>query len=503
MSLFPTVVDMKQKIVFCRQCHRWEYITGFSGNILRTQCGKQYTGPFTVNHSIFNYGYEIVEHDRVYSIRIKSQTSSTTLRRLLESCYTLDLNKKVLYCNGKPVFENDDLNLSLCAEITNEILERMGAEYKEKFGFKPTITSGFKSLNLIIDYMLSPFNINFFKIAQHWGLNPYDPQFASLSSGDTPDAEKEMFDSLGIKPTKAVRKMYEKFPQSVICYAAAYDMGFTDANLLQKTGSIRFYAFLSYYMISFAGGMIRYDVREQLKKFVTDMLAVSNQKTVWSSIERTCEVLADPHVPNNIVTDGIRTYGLCSEQLTEREKKDILHEGFNSYTHDFLVRREAVIRREHPELTDEFNESRENIVFDLEPGFLALEYKAGDDRRRKKGKVEKGEDPYEPVPDADRYCFYVARDSFTLRTVGSEMHNCVGWGYTKSVQQRAATIVYAVYQQKYKICIEVTPDFTIRQSLGPANTPLQGDALEAYHEWCVEKRIHFTKAFSIHGAPLM
>ena len=81
------------------------------------------------------------------------------------------------------------------------------------------------------------------------------------------------------------------------------------------------------------------------------------------------------------------------------------------------------------------------------------------------------------------------------------MHNCVGWGYAQSVAKRRATIVYAMYKEKYQICIEVTPDFQIRQSLGPHNRPLEGDALEAYFEWCDEKSIKRTKAFGVHGAP--
>lgn len=42
------------------------------------------------------------------------------------------------------------------------------------------------------------------------------------------------------------------------------------------------------------------------------------------------------------------------------------------------------------------------------------------------------------------------------------MHNCVGWGYKQAILERRATIVYALFNNQYKICIEVTPKFTIR-----------------------------------------
>ena len=54
---------------------------------------------------------------------------------------------------------------------------------------------------------------------------------------------------------------------------------------------------------------------------------------------------------------------------------------------------------------------------------------------------------------------------------------------------------------KYKICIEVTPNFTIRQAFGPCNSELDGEAFKAYSEWCQEKHIVRRKAFSIHCAP--
>lgn len=68
--------------------------------------------------------------------------------------------------------------------------------------------------------------------------------------------------------------------------------------------------------------------------------------------------------------------------------------------------------------------------------------------------------------------------------------------------ERRATIVYAKYRGKYKICIEVTPQFEVRQALGPSNSKLSGDALEAFIEWCDKKDIRRTYAFGhVRGAP--
>ena len=494
LSVFPTIVNLEQKTVFCRQHKRWEKIPAFQQNVLKTACGTLYTGPFTHDETIFNYNYAVSKKESGWYIKVNSQTVSTKSRRLLENIWEVNMQRKRLFKNGTPVFAREAITGVLCKELTTEILSDMGAIYKEEFGICPTVASKLGGFNVILGYMLSPFNINFYRIAQHWGLNPYDPDFAALSSGNTPTAENEMFDSMGIKPTKTLRKLYQKFPQSVICYAAAQDMGFTDVNILQKSPAPSFYAFLKYYMISFAGGQITYIIRDSIKQFVRDMLALSNQKTVWNSIERTVGFFANGTVAKIVITDAINMYPVCARHLTDHEKKEVMSEGFNQYTHDFFLR-----RQEQLGLDSIFSNHKVevNVPFTIEPEFMALEYKTG--RQFQENPVTH---ELEEVPDEERYCFYVAKDSYKLKEIGSAMSNCVGWGYKNAVLERRATIVYAMFRKKYRICIEVTPDFSIRQALGPHNTQLQDDALQAFFEWCDKKDIKRPHAFGqIHVAP--
>lgn len=502
LSAFPTIVNSKQRQVWCRSCHKWEPIVAFSNNVLKAQCGKLYGGPFTPNGSIFSYGFDVSKRDKTYYICVQSQTVTTDYRRLLENKYELDIQNKRLLKDGILTYNRKDITGALCKELTQKLVDEIGDEYKSQYGIKPSVTSGLKGFSLLLGYLLCPFNVNFYVISRHWGLNPYDADFTSISSGDTPNAENEMFASLGIRPSKSIRKLYQKFPQGVISYAAAKDLGFTDVNLLMKSANARWYAFFQYFMITVCEGEISYTVRTPLQRFVRDMLVLTNQKTVWNSLDRTVNYLLNPEIQNFYVIDGIQMYVRKARHLTDREKRQILSEGFNQYTHDFLLR-----RRNHPvtgtlmdvwyeytggedELPPEVNE-----VFKLEQNFLDLEYKAGDDFILNENKERV------PVPDEDRYCFYVARDSQTLRTIGSEMSNCVGWGYAEAVRERRATIVYAKYKGKYKICIEVTPDFSIRQAFGPYNTELKDEDFEAYSEWCIEKNIVRKKAFQIRAAP--
>ena len=280
-------------------------------------------------------------------------------------------------------------------------------------------------------------------------------------------------------------------------------MGITNPNILRDSASYAFYDFFKYHAISFLGG-VEYRVRYALKKFVEDLLPLCDERTVWNSLRRTFEYSAlNGHA---ITADALFMYPAISELLTEREKKEVMREGFNLYTHNFILRRQQALRdemranRREQEALDraERLERAKTVKFPIEQPFLDLEYKAGERYR-----VNPATKDREEVPDTERYCFYVARTEYDLITIGSEMSNCVGWGYSNAVMERRATIVYALYRGKYEICIEVTPDFCIRQAYGPHNHYLTGRAYEAYEEWCKENHIVFKKLFGgFHGAPL-
>ena len=70
LSTFPTIVDAKKMKVWCRSCHRWEKILAFSQNVLKSECRKLYTGPFTTNHSVFSYGFDISQKDKTFNIHM-------------------------------------------------------------------------------------------------------------------------------------------------------------------------------------------------------------------------------------------------------------------------------------------------------------------------------------------------------------------------------------------------------------------------------------------------
>lgn len=74
-------------------------------------------------------------------------------------------------------------------------------------------------------------------------------------------------------------------------------------------------------------------------------------------------------------------YAGISAFLTDREKKKL----FNTYTHDFLIRRQNQLSNQERRIK---NRKEEKIKFDIEQEFLDLEYKCGKDfyLDKKKGK---------------------------------------------------------------------------------------------------------------------
>ena len=100
LSLFPTVIEPKTHTVFCRRCHRWEYIRLAGRKRLMSECGKVYTRPFVTENRLVDYGYDIQKRDNAYFIRIRYQRASNENRRLQYIINITDTNRPTLIKNN-------------------------------------------------------------------------------------------------------------------------------------------------------------------------------------------------------------------------------------------------------------------------------------------------------------------------------------------------------------------------------------------------------------------
>ena len=183
---------------------------------------------------------------------------------------------------------------------------------------------------------------------------------SSKSDGNTgsPFNENLMFSSMGVRPTRTLRKIYQKNPKAIICYVAAQYLGFTDVNILQKSMRWEFYN-----LVNFIHFPIRNYFLRTIEAFTRDMLRLSDQQTVWDSIIRLAETLSycpQRHIQPGPEADyddivftmshfldhmldlfegGMKMYLSCSQSLTASEKLMILKEGFNDHVYSFLEKK--------------------------------------------------------------------------------------------------------------------------------------------------------------------
>ncbi len=465
----PTIVDLKQKTAYCWTHRIWEPIKSADKTSIRIRCGKICPRPFLTENSFFIYGYEFSKVNGIYSFSVYSQVafSDLSLQKYYRDLFTFNPETREVKRNSRFIDNLMDIT-SLPKElknimpdfITQAFIDELGKTYLSKFGIRPPITIPLTGLPLVIAYMCFPFNMKFYKIARFWTRSGR-PGDAIFSGFCTPDAENNMFESMGIKPTKVLRKTYQTDPRLLVCYAIMHKAGFTDVNILQKSMTSEFYYFLMNW-----GHYIDFTEQQSfgiynLCGFTRDMLKIADQVTVWNSLMRTLRISSESDEAEISATDCFEMYFMLGDtNLTEDERKMLLREGMNKFSHDFLVQRYNAV---YPKSVKQI----EDCTFILDQAILDLQCKIKCD---------------------SEWDFLVARDSDTLRKIGGEMQNCV-YSYRNQVKQRECTIVYAVNNKRHKICIELNPGFTIRQALGPYNNTLTGEALKAFVRWCQKKHL--------------
>ena len=86
--------------------------------------------------------------------------------------------------------------------------------------------------------------------------------------------------------------------------------------------------------------------------------------------------------------------------------------------------------------------------------------------------------------DKDKtYRFCLPQTPSILRKIGSQMNNCVG-SYSEAVKSGRSIIIGVIVGGKWRICVEVSPQFKLRQALRPHNAPLKDEEREVVLDWC-------------------
>ncbi len=241
-----------------------------------------------------------------------------------------------------------------------------------------------------------------------------------------PECYKELCKSLKLDDCKTVRKSFSRNPKNLLAYKVLKVSGFKDVNIIsQALGSplaleITGFNFESY-IFFFRKAMRRCGE----KKLLNIMLSNLREEKYY-------------------LDDGVLMFRKYYRKLDRCLKKTIYGYGFTELAHDTL----AVI-------STSFH--KKNVRFKYSAEQKSLE------------------------DDVGEFEFRLPKDSRKLIELGVELHNCVA-SYAQRILEKECTVIYAVRDKKYEICIELRGR-EVCQKLGKYNSRLSGvleDVMEKY-----------------------
>ncbi len=167
---------------------------------------------------------------------------------------------------------------------------------------------------------------------------------------------------------------------------------------------------------------------------------------------------------DTVVTDAFDYFKILyyEDILSEAIIKKIAREGFTPYNHEMLMR---TYRQTHPEEKEKFENQK--IVYSQDEEKLKWE---------KNG-----------------YKFCLPEDTNRLVDIGYKMNICVGHLYRDKATAKKCTIVYAIKENEYELCIEIQKKndrhFKLIQTSAFSNRSPKGNLLKTFNEWCLQKGV--------------
>lgn len=234
----------------------------------------------------------------------------------------------------------------------------------------------------------------------------------------------------GIKNYRTLRKCYTERPAALFTYLHIKESGFTDLNLYNR-------------VLENAETSRLFDGVEAraLKTFCAYSIKKRGELCTMNTLLKTYK---DDDYGFSEKTDAIEIFARYFKSVPERLRCDILKDGFTRFNHDALS-------------NIAFREENKNVTFKYTAKEKSLE------------------------DDIQGYEFRLPKNSWQLCEIGTALHNCVA-SYAKSVEKKQCTIVYAVKDGEYRLCIEVRGT-TIEQERADHNKSPDKAALQALDIW--------------------
>lgn len=287
-----------------------------------------------------------------------------------------------------------------------------------------TYSPALKGLNLLRGTCLYPYEPNFIVT---------DDFFNCFNISNCPDIMSAFLAEYKCKPFRTLRRLFQTNPKVLIEYTYLIECGFRKTDIITSL------------LVSenFSKVFEEFCKDSMFKFFVKSMLETKSENL-------TAKFLQTMDVNQEYLHDSIRMFNVYYDQITPEFKKTIFKEGFTEYNHNVLSKI-SYITRFKP------------VTFSYTKEQLSLE------------------------TEIDGYKFLLPQNSDKLIEIGQKMHNCVA-SYRDKILEKRCTIVYAVKDDDYKVCIEVI-DSKVQQELCDRNTRPKADVKEVLKKWHIENNL--------------
>ena len=404
---------------------------------------------------------------------------------------------------SKAISEKRNEWFRITDEEYEQIMDVMNSQMKDECGFIPDLAYGQTNFDRLINFANYPFapEINAFSELLH-----YDPNIIPKSSDKdmieeeikkfsvindiakdlkhSPDGVKKFIESFGLPYSSKLNKVFLQGHRHFAEYLGIWFTGIHDEACIEKLieeDPVGFFAMVILEDTSF-DPIFKVEEDDRFC-FKTGIWTISHNALFddvrfllkfydAKTVIRLIKPLSHSHNPFKYTSpDALGyMYNLYDENLLpDNIIKKVGKEGFTEYNHNLLMR---LYQDTHPS-PEEYFENRE-IIYTKEE--KELEWENGD------------------------YKFCLPENTNRLVDIGSKMNICVGHLYRDKAADKECTIVYAIKDNQYELCIEVSKQkdnrFQLIQRSAFNNSKPAGANLTAFRQWCREKNIMLSRAQS-------
>ncbi|MCR5698152.1 MAG: PcfJ domain-containing protein [Treponemataceae bacterium] len=343
--------------------------------------------------------------------------------------------------------EAPEFNVKFPQKAKDEIYQVLKTFTKRDLSFN-TILDGEKLLEGIFYY---PYEPNFLKLEDF----SWDKSFADLKlpllETRNPNIYNIVCEKLNIQSYPFLRKEFYKNPSVLLLYKQILSYGFKDVNIINEM--LKEKKALMFYIIPDESNIRQSSTNKNFKFYLDFLLENKSERSAWNKLKNAeNDIILEHDSLYTDYNDFLYMFKKTFPKMPLEIKKSILKDGYTEYNHDLLSKLSYDIENE-------------NIKFEYEQYELDLE------------------------DEIDGYRFMLPKDSDELRTIGSRLHNCVA-SYKDRVISKDCTIVFAMKDDDYRLCIEVDKDRVWQQRADRNRQPVGYD-LEALNKWKAKHELSY------------